>query len=50
MHTKKNSINLRKKIEQEIVLIYRPLGYGPSALPLRHPALIQTYSYDYVKT
>ena len=25
---------------QEVVLIYRPLGYGPSTLPLRHLALM----------
>ena len=48
MHTKK-SINLRKKIEQKIILIYQPLGYGPSVLPLRHPALIQTYKYEHVQ-
>ena len=38
------------KIEQEIVLNYRPLGYGRNALPLCHPALIQTYNYEHVKT
>ena len=30
-----------------MVSIYRPLGYGPSTLPLRHPALMLLSSNDF---
>ena len=32
---------------QEVVSIYRHLGYGPSTLPLRHPALMLLSSNDF---
>ena len=32
---------------QEVVSIYRYLGYGPSTLPLRHPALMLLSSNDF---
>ena len=32
---------------QEVVLIYRPLGYGVSKLPLHHPALMLLSSNDF---
>ena len=32
---------------QEVVSIYRPLGYGPSTLPLLHPALMLLSSKDF---
>ena len=37
------------KSYQEVVLIYRPLGYGPSTLPLRHPALMLFLPDDFCR-
>ena len=32
--------SLKKLMQQSVVSIYGPLGYGPSTLPLRHSALL----------
>ena len=36
---------IEKKSQQSVVSIHGPLGYGPSTLPLRHSALLNTLTF-----
>ena len=39
----------KKKNYREKVSILRPLGYGPSTLPLRHPGMNGSHKFAYIK-